>query len=153
MSAYVHQPEAPLQTRSALVIFSGGQDSATCLAWALSRFSSVQTIGFDYGQRHAVVGAALHAVLEHANVFVARLALVPHGAHLAERRVDGLIHKPLARGGAGVFVDGRVRLPVGEKSVEARAANQPQPLGNGQIKAEAVVDAKPFVPHANPSLL
>ncbi|MCI7568187.1 MAG: 7-cyano-7-deazaguanine synthase QueC [Desulfovibrio sp.] len=54
MSAYVHQPEAPLQTRSALVIFSGGQDSATCLAWALSRFSSVQTIGFDYGQRHAV---------------------------------------------------------------------------------------------------
>ncbi len=38
----------------ALVLFSGGQDSATCLAWALERFGSVETIGFDYGQRHAV---------------------------------------------------------------------------------------------------
>ena len=39
---------------SALVLFSGGQDSATCLAWALSRFEHVETVGFDYGQRHAV---------------------------------------------------------------------------------------------------
>jgi 7-cyano-7-deazaguanine synthase len=39
---------------SALVLFSGGQDSATCLAWALSRFSRVETIGFNYGQRHSV---------------------------------------------------------------------------------------------------
>lgn len=38
----------------ALVLFSGGQDSATCLAWALSRYAKVETIGFDYGQRHAV---------------------------------------------------------------------------------------------------
>ncbi len=36
----------------ALVLFSGGQDSATCLAWALDRFSRVETLGFDYGQRH-----------------------------------------------------------------------------------------------------
>ncbi len=39
---------------SALVLFSGGQDSATCLAWALERYQRVETIGFDYGQRHAV---------------------------------------------------------------------------------------------------
>ncbi len=39
---------------SALVLFSGGQDSATCLAWALERFDQVETIGFDYGQRHRV---------------------------------------------------------------------------------------------------
>jgi 7-cyano-7-deazaguanine synthase len=39
---------------AALVLFSGGQDSATCLAWALARFSHVETIGFDYGQRHRV---------------------------------------------------------------------------------------------------
>ncbi|SFS70873.1 7-cyano-7-deazaguanine synthase QueC [Brevundimonas viscosa] len=39
---------------SALVLFSGGQDSATCLAWALDRFARVETVGFDYGQRHAV---------------------------------------------------------------------------------------------------
>lgn len=39
---------------SALVLFSGGQDSAVCLAWALERFARVETVGFDYGQRHAV---------------------------------------------------------------------------------------------------
>src|SRR5438309_6394266 len=37
-----------------LVLFSGGQDSTTCLAWALARFAAVETIGFDYGQRHRV---------------------------------------------------------------------------------------------------
>ncbi|HYD88036.1 MAG TPA: 7-cyano-7-deazaguanine synthase QueC [Vitreimonas sp.] len=41
-------------TRSALVLFSAGQDSATCLAWALSRYERVETIGFFYGQRHAI---------------------------------------------------------------------------------------------------
>ncbi|WP_407049428.1 7-cyano-7-deazaguanine synthase QueC [Methyloraptor flagellatus] len=43
-----------LDDRGALVLFSGGQDSTTCLAWALTRFGRVETIGFDYGQRHAV---------------------------------------------------------------------------------------------------
>jgi len=38
----------------ALVLFSGGQDSTTCLAWALDRFARVETIGFDYGQRHRI---------------------------------------------------------------------------------------------------
>lgn len=38
----------------ALVLFSGGQDSTTCLAWALQRYARVETIGFAYGQRHAV---------------------------------------------------------------------------------------------------
>lgn len=38
----------------ALVLFSGGQDSTTCVAWALNRYAKVETIGFDYGQRHAV---------------------------------------------------------------------------------------------------
>lgn len=39
---------------SAIVLFSGGQDSTTCLAWALDRFARVETVGFDYGQRHRV---------------------------------------------------------------------------------------------------
>lgn len=38
----------------ALILFSGGQDSATCLAWALERFAHVETVGFDYGQRHTI---------------------------------------------------------------------------------------------------
>ena len=38
----------------ALVLFSGGQDSTSCLAWALDRFAAVETLGFDYGQRHRV---------------------------------------------------------------------------------------------------
>jgi len=45
--------ETDLNT-GALVLFSGGQDSATCLAWALDRFDRVETIGFDYGQRHRI---------------------------------------------------------------------------------------------------
>ncbi|MEZ5967559.1 MAG: 7-cyano-7-deazaguanine synthase QueC [Hyphomonas sp.] len=44
----------PMPAETALVLLSGGQDSATCLAWALDRFRRVETIGFDYGQRHAI---------------------------------------------------------------------------------------------------
>jgi 7-cyano-7-deazaguanine synthase len=43
-----------LSSNSALVLFSGGQDSATCLAWALDRYDAVETVGFKYGQRHMV---------------------------------------------------------------------------------------------------
>ena len=46
----------------ALVLFSGGQDSATCLAWALDRFDHVETLGFDYGQRHLVELACRAAI-------------------------------------------------------------------------------------------
>ncbi len=45
---------APQDPRTALVVFSGGQDSTVCLAWALARHARVETIGFDYGQRHRV---------------------------------------------------------------------------------------------------
>jgi 7-cyano-7-deazaguanine synthase len=45
---------AQLSDGRALVLFSGGQDSTTCLAWALARFNEVETVGFDYGQRHRV---------------------------------------------------------------------------------------------------
>jgi len=49
-----HDEVVSLQQDTALVLFSGGQDSTVCLAWALARFSRVETVGFHYGQRHAV---------------------------------------------------------------------------------------------------
>jgi len=52
----------PLQ--GALVLFSGGQDSSVCLAWALQRYARVETVGFDYGQRHAVELEARRLVRE-----------------------------------------------------------------------------------------
>lgn len=53
----MHSPD------TALVLFSGGQDSTTCLAWALQRYARVETIGFDYGQRHAIELAVRPQVL------------------------------------------------------------------------------------------
>lgn len=53
-----------ISTNRALILFSGGQDSTTCLAWALSRYDHVETIGFDYGQRHAIELTVRPALLE-----------------------------------------------------------------------------------------
>src|ERR1700723_2720374 len=57
----------------ALVLFSGGQDSTTCLAWALARYAHVETVGFFYGQRHAVEMSCRQSILAalgplHANL-------------------------------------------------------------------------------------
>lgn len=67
---------------SAIVLFSGGQDSATCLAWALSRYSHVETIGFAYGQRHEV------ELIARRNVLAALRASFPQwAARLGDDRV------------------------------------------------------------------
>lgn len=53
-SSYSITAPQSTHTKNALVVFSGGQDSATCLAWALNRYQRVYTLGFYYGQRHHV---------------------------------------------------------------------------------------------------
>jgi 7-cyano-7-deazaguanine synthase len=74
-----------MQHHSALVLFSGGQDSTTCLAWALERFERVETIGFDYRQRHAVELECRPRILD------ALRAAFPRWAHkLGEDRVIDL---------------------------------------------------------------
>ena len=50
--------------KKALVLFSGGQDSTTCLAWALKNFKEVETVGFDYGQRHTAEITCRKHILE-----------------------------------------------------------------------------------------
>ncbi len=65
---------------SALVLFSAGQDSATCLAWALSRYRQVDTIGFSYGQRHRVE-------LDQRPLLRGRIAALGLGGALGEDRV------------------------------------------------------------------
>lgn len=57
-------PEVPILQDGALVLFSGGQDSTTSLAWTLERCDRVETIGFDYGQRHLVELDCRPTVLE-----------------------------------------------------------------------------------------
>lgn len=74
----------PTDTRAALVLFSGGQDSTVCLAWALDRFDTVETIGFDYGQRHAIELQQRQIVLDRFR------ASIPHGNRLAADRVLAL---------------------------------------------------------------
>jgi len=86
----------------ALVLFSGGQDSATCLAWALERFGRVETIGFDYGQRHRVE-------LDVRQTFLAELrAAFPDWAarlgddHLLDLRTLGAISDTALTTGASI---------------------------------------------------
>ncbi len=57
-------PASAAPGSAALVLLSGGQDSAVCLAWALDRYDRVETVGFDYGQRHRVELAARPRVRE-----------------------------------------------------------------------------------------
>lgn len=63
---------AASSSSAALVLFSGGQDSSVCLAWALQRFERVETVGFDYGQRHHVEMTA------RLNVREGLIAAFPH---------------------------------------------------------------------------
>jgi len=64
----------------AVVLFSGGQDSTVCLAYALDRYPRVETIGFDYGQRHRVELESARRVAEHLGVAAHRFVQIDRGA-------------------------------------------------------------------------
>ncbi|HEX2759444.1 MAG TPA: 7-cyano-7-deazaguanine synthase, partial [Rhizomicrobium sp.] len=91
-------------TTSALVLFSGGQDSTTCLAWALARFERVETVGFDYGQRHISELAARPRILARLKADFPQL-----GARLGE---DHLLPLDLLKsiGGSALTDDMKIEM-------------------------------------------
>ena len=76
---------------TALVLFSGGQDSTTCLAQALSKYARVETVGFDYGQRHSVELQARLVVLREIRAQFPQWALRLGEDHLLDLAVLGQV--------------------------------------------------------------
>jgi len=100
----------PAVDAEAIVLFSGGQDSTTCLAWALRRFARVRTLSFDYGQRHRVELRAAAALAERAGVYEHRQLTVSSLAELGGNALNdaGAIDaRDLDTGLPSTFVPGR----------------------------------------------
>lgn len=84
-------PTRPADGRRALVLFSGGQDSTTCLAWALEHCDHVETIGFDYGQRHRVELECRDVVLQRLRERFPRWAARLGADHLLDLKLLGQV--------------------------------------------------------------
>lgn len=100
-----------MSTTKALVVFSGGQDSTTCLFWAKNRFDDVYAITFDYGQRHAVEIEQARIICmmtqtPHKVIDVGFLAQLSNSALVS----DGLINATRADGLPASFVPNRNQL-------------------------------------------
>lgn len=90
----------------ALVLFSGGQDSTACLAWALDRFAAVETVGFGYGQRHAAELEARPRILA-----ALRTAFPEWAARLGP---DHVLDLGLLREIGGTALTGEAEIAMGE---------------------------------------
>ncbi len=91
----------------ALVLFSGGQDSSVCLAWALARYERVETVGFDYGQRHSVELEARARVRERLEVASAPLRERLGPDHMLDIRSFGGIGETAMTTGRAIEQDER----------------------------------------------
>ena len=99
-------PRVPdIRRENALVLFSGGQDSATCLAWALDRFAAVETIGFDYGQRHRVELDCRRVVLDRLRREFPQLSDRLAADHLIDFAVLGQISDTALTRDGGIAFD------------------------------------------------
>jgi 7-cyano-7-deazaguanine synthase len=109
----------------ALVVFSGGQDSTTCLFWAKQRFEEVVAIAFDYGQRHIVELTAAKQIAEEANVnlFIYKINLLSEVSHnsLTDKAIDIEIAKP-DHHPPNTLVEGRNMLFLTYAAIYAKAA-------------------------------
>ena len=76
---------------TALVLFSGGQDSTACLAWALTHYERVETLGFDYGQRHSVELDARQHVLRELRAAFPNWSARLHDDHMLNLAVLGKV--------------------------------------------------------------
>ena len=83
--------ELQMHHKTALVLFSGGQDSTTCLALALSRYERVETVGFDYRQRHSVELQARVQVLAQLRMLFPQWATKLGDDHMLDLAVLGSV--------------------------------------------------------------
>lgn len=102
-----------MHTKKAIVVFSGGQDSTTCLYWAKEKFDYVETVSFDYGQKHKIELEQAKVLAERAGVqhTVLDLNLLNQLAPNALTRTDIEVEKYSKQSGVpNTFVDGRNML-------------------------------------------
>ena len=91
--------------QKAIVLFSGGQDSTVCLVWALNQFASVETVGFDYGQRHRIELDARQRVLRALRADMPELARNLGEDHMIDLSVLGEISDTALTSDAQIEVD------------------------------------------------
>lgn len=114
-------------TSSALVLHSGGQDSTTCLAWALSKFDQVEVISFDYGQKHKRELQAAKAIAEKLNLKYKVLNLSILSELTKNALTDSSIKVEAGKNGnlPSTFVEGRNAMFLTTAAIHAKTKNIP----------------------------
>jgi 7-cyano-7-deazaguanine synthase len=120
---------------TALVLFSGGQDSTTCLAYALSKYQRVETVAFDYGQRHHVeLGARLNVLREMRASFPAWATKLGED-HLLDLAVLGELSETSLTRDTAIALEAsgqgqKQKVPAGHKGIGQAAGLPPGPASH-----------------------